>query len=173
MARDTKSPVVQKRAPTFYLIIADKLIKGTLLLLLSFGVYRMVGVDLSALFDRMVHWSHLDPEDRFLANLGDFIDQIKPANLRWIATGTMLYSLLSLTEGFGLIFRAPWANWLAIGESAFFIPIEIYELIHRSRPNHPRFGLMLVLVCNIIIVWYLYANRKRLFQHHSTRDGKA
>ena len=38
------------------------------------------------------------------------------------ATGTFLYSLFALVEGVGLIFRMPWAGWLAIGESAFFIP---------------------------------------------------
>jgi uncharacterized membrane protein (DUF2068 family) len=167
----TKAPTAKKRAPTLYLIIADKLIKGILSLLLAFGVYKMAGIDLSLVFDRVVHWTHLDPEDRFLANIGGLIDQITPANMRMVATGTLLYSILSLIEGLGLIFRAPWANWLAIGESAFFIPIEVYELtrhfrINRSGPellSRPVLGLLMVLVCNILIVWYLYANRKRLF----------
>jgi uncharacterized membrane protein (DUF2068 family) len=85
--------------------------------------------------------------------------------------------LFSLVEGVGLIFRAPWAGWLAIGESAFFIPIEIYELarhpkvaeVYNTHPawwNHPKFGLLLVLVVNILIVWYLLQNRHRLFRHH-------
>ena len=92
---------------------------------------------------------------------------------RWVATGTLLYSMFSLIEGFGLIFRAPWAGWLAIGESAFFIPIEIFELIHHHAFNHPRpellshpkLGLLAVLAFNVLIVWYLYANRTRLFRH--------
>jgi len=37
---------------------------------------------------------------------------------------TLVYSLFSLVEGIGLI-SVSWAGWLAIGESAFFIPIEI------------------------------------------------
>jgi len=174
MAENTTTPVVKKCAPTLYLIIADKLFKGVLSLLLAFGVYKMAGVDLSDLFDRLVRWVHLDPEDRFLTDLVDLIDQITPANMRWVATGTLLYSLFSLVEGLGLIFRAKWAIWLAIGESAFFIPIEIYELVRRHVLNHPqpellshpKLSLLVVLGCNVLIVWYLYANRKRLLRHH-------
>lgn len=167
-----KTQVEAKRAPTLYLIIADKLFKGLLCLLLAFGVYKMAGIDLSDLFDRFV--LRLDPESRFLTHIGDLIDQITPANMRMVATGSFLYSVLSLVEGIGLIFRAPWANWLAIGESAFFIPIEIYELSRRPATahswraflNHRELGLLAVLACNVLIVWYLYANRKRLFSGH-------
>jgi uncharacterized membrane protein (DUF2068 family) len=168
-----QTPAISQRAPTLYLIIADKLFKAILSLLLAFGIYRMVGIDLSGLFDRFVTWMHLDPENRFLTDIGNLIDEITPANMRWVATGTLLYGLLSLVEGWGLILRAPWASWLAIGESAFFIPIEIFELVHRRVLEHPspemlshrEIGLLLVLACNILIVWYLYANRKRLFHH--------
>ena len=71
--------------------------------------------------------------------------------------------------------RARWAIWLAIGESAFFIPVEIFELVRR-RPldpanhphlfSHPRTGLAIVLAVNVLIVWYLFENRHRLFRHH-------
>lgn len=166
-----KAATVKKSAPTLYFIIADKLFKGVLSLLLAFGFYRMAGLDLSVLFDHWVVWMHLDPENRFLTDVGNLIDEITPANMRWMATGTLLYSALSLVEGIGLAFRAPWANWLAIAESAFFIPIEIFELLHRRVPGNPRhaiwnhreLGLALVLAGNVLIVWYLYANRKRLF----------
>ena len=53
-----------------------------------------------------------------------------------------------------------WAGWLAIGESSFFIPIEIYELVH-----HYTNIVAIILVVNIIIVWYLLKNRERLFHH--------
>jgi uncharacterized membrane protein (DUF2068 family) len=173
IVRSATVTAVNQRAPTLYLIIADKLFKGILSLLLAFGVYKMAGIDLLGLFDRFIAWMHLDPENRFLTDVGNLIDEITPANMRWVATGTMLYGTLSFIEGWGLIFRAPWASWLAIGESAFFIPIEIFELMHRRVLNHPasdllshrQIGLLIVLACNILIVWYLYANRKRLFHH--------
>ena len=156
-----KTTVLKKRAPTLYFIIICKLIKGTLALVLALGVYKMTGAGLSDLFDRVVHWMHLDPENRFLSEVGDKLDAVTPANVRWVVTGTFLYSFFSLVEGFGLIFRVPWAGWLAIGQSAFFIPIEVRELV--IRPHWFVFG---VLAFNVLIVWYLYANRSWLFRHH-------
>jgi uncharacterized membrane protein (DUF2068 family) len=150
-----------KRAPTLYLIIAGKLIKGTLALALALFIFKLAGQDLSNDFDRLLSWFHLDPESKFFSELGDKMDKITPANIRWVGVVTVLYSLISLVEGVGLIFRAPWAGWLAIGESAFFIPIEVRELIIR-----PHWFVLGVLGFNILIVWYLYANRSWLFRHH-------
>jgi uncharacterized membrane protein (DUF2068 family) len=163
MADDAKIVAMKKRAPTLYFIIACKLVKGTLALALAFGVFKLAGRDLPDLFDKALRWVHLDPENRFLSDIGDRIDQITPANVRWWATGTLLYSLFSLVEGIGLMFRAPWAGWLAIGESAFFIPIEVRELVHRP---HFSWVVFSVLAINVLIVWYLLQNRKRLFHHH-------
>jgi len=150
-----------KRAPTLYLIIAGKLIKGTLALALALFIFKLAGQDLSDAFDRLLHWFHLDPESRFFSEIGDRLDRVTPANVRWVGIVTVFYSLISLVEGVGLIFRAPWAGWLAIGESAFFIPIEVRELIIR-----PHGFVLGVLGFNILIVCYLYANRSWLFRHH-------
>ena len=162
MTENAKTPAASKnRAPTLYLIIIGKLIKGVLALALAFGVLKLAKQDLPELFDRFLHWIHLDPENRFLSEIGDKLDTITPANVRWVATGTFIYSLFSLIEGVGLSFRAPWAGWLAIGESAFFIPIELRELVIR-----PHWYVLGVLAINVLIVWYLFANRARLFRHH-------
>lgn len=164
MATETKSvKTVKKRAPTLYLIIAGKLIKGALALTLAFGVFKLAGQDLPDLFNKVLRWVHLDPENRFLSDIADKLDKITPANVRRVAIGTFLYSLFSLVEGIGLMFRARWAGWLAIGESVFFIPIELRELVHRPGFSPVIFSLLAI---NIFIVWYLYQNRERLFRHH-------
>jgi uncharacterized membrane protein (DUF2068 family) len=150
-----------KRAPTLYFIIAGKLFKGSLALVLAFEILRLIGRDLSDLFNRLVTWMHLDPENRFFSEIGDRLDQITPANVRWVAIATFVYSLISFVEGIGLMFRVSWAGWLAIGESAFFIPIEVRELV-----RHPHWYVLGVLAFNVLIVWYLYANRIWLFRHH-------
>jgi len=174
---DTKIiPKTKKRAPTLYLIVAIKLTKGVVLLLLALGIYTLANKDLPDLFDQFLRWVHLDPERSFFQNIGDQLDAITPANIRVVASGTFLYSLFLLVGGTGLAFRARWAVWLAIGESAFFIPIEIFELVRRRLPNspdqtrpeffnHPKIGLLIVLALNVLIVWYLLKNRQRLFRH--------
>src|SRR5215831_19107360 len=156
---------VKKRAPTLYAIIAFKLVKGILILLFAFGVYKLSDENLPEVFRQVLDFLHLDPEKKFFADLVAKIESLSEAKMVWLAGGSFLYSLFSLVEGIGLLFRVPWAGWLAIGESAFFIPIEIFELMHRQT-NRGVFAIMAVLIVNIVIVWYLFQNRRRLFRHH-------
>lgn len=152
---------IKRRAPTLYVISAIKLIKGALLLLLGLGVYSLSDNNLPAEFRQLLQTLHLDPEKKFFTDLAERIGQITPTNVMWVARGTVFYSLFSLVEGGGLIFRISWAGWLAIGESVFFIPIELYELMHRFT-----WGVTIILGLNVLIVWYLFQNRHRLFRHH-------
>jgi uncharacterized membrane protein (DUF2068 family) len=152
------------RAPTLYVIIAIKLIKGVLMLLLGLGVYRLSDNNLPAEFHQTLEFFHLDPEKKFFTLLADKISEITPANIIWLARGTVLYSLFSLVEAVGLMFRVSWAGWLTISESAFFIPIEIYELLRTQRRTE-KWSVLVILALNVIIVWYLYQNRRRLFGH--------
>jgi uncharacterized membrane protein (DUF2068 family) len=152
---------VKKRAPTLYAIAAIKLIKGVLFLLLALGVYSLSDNNLPEEFRNVVKFLHLDPEGKFFSDLAIRIGKITPANIYWVAAGTAFYSLFSLVEGLGLTFRVSWAGWMAIGESAFFIPIEVYDLMREVS-----LAVFVILVINIVIVWYLLQNRHRLFRHY-------
>ncbi len=168
MTKNAKtSTAPKKRAPMLYFIVVIKLIKGGALLLLALGILSQANKDLPDLFNQFLQWVHLDPERSFFTAIADWLGTITPANVREVASGTFLCGLFLLVLGLGLAFRAKWAIWLAIGESAFFIPIEIFELVRRPEsPHHHPVGLSIVLAINVIIVWYLYANRNRLFRHH-------
>ncbi len=168
-AAKTQTQSAKKRAPTLYFITAFKLGKGVLLLLLAARVYTLNSDSLPEQLRQTLDFFHLDPEKRFFTDLANKVAEVTPANLVWFARGTVLYSLFSLVEGLGLLFRVPWAGWLAIGESMFFIPIEVYELVKRfSFAHHLRqtVSLMVILGLNIFFVWYLFQNRHRLFRHH-------
>jgi len=185
MDPETKTTDAPDRAPTLYFIAVCKLAKGAALVLLAFGIYKMAGRDLQDSFDKFVAWVHLDPENRFFARIGDWLDTVTPSNVLTTALATLLYGLFLLVGGTGLMLRAKWAIYLTIGESAFFIPIEILELMRRRpRPDmpdmpdeavpqvpvhhffsHPKIGMAFILALNILIVWYLFKNRERLFRH--------
>jgi uncharacterized membrane protein (DUF2068 family) len=151
----------KKRAPTLYAIIGLKLLKGLLFVSLAVVAYTLADNNLPEEYRRLLHFLRLNPERKFWADLAVHIGQLTEARVLWAAAGTLTYSLFSLVEGIGLIFRVPWAGWLAIGESAFFIPIEVYELVHNFSPT-----VLVILALNIAIVWYLLENRHRLFHHH-------
>ncbi len=152
---------LKKRALALYVIIAIKLGKALLLLGVTLGIYSLLGDDLQAEFNRFVRWIKLDPESRFFAELGTRLSSITPVNLRWLASGTLLYSGLLFVESTGLALRAWWAVWLAIGETAFFIPIELFDLLREFSEV-----VAVILVVNVLIVVYLVRNRHRLFHHH-------
>jgi uncharacterized membrane protein (DUF2068 family) len=151
----------EKRALGLYAIIAFKLLKGTLLLALALGVYSLVDDDLPAQFGRLLRVVRIDPERQFFEDLAAQLALVPAATVGWVATGTLFYSLFSLVEGVGLTLRLRWAGRLAIGESAFFVPIEVHHLIR-------NFSLLVlgILLLNLFIVYYLYRHRHRLFDHH-------
>jgi uncharacterized membrane protein (DUF2068 family) len=152
-----------KSAPTFFGIIVFKFVKGGLFLALAIVLYCLSDNDLPEEYKAILHTLRVHPGNKFFTHLAEQIGQLTEAKVLWAAAGTLVYSLFSLVEGAGMVFRASWAGWMAIGESAFFIPIEIYEL---TRPGKFSWFVAVVLVINIIIVWYLFNNRHRLFHHH-------
>jgi uncharacterized membrane protein (DUF2068 family) len=166
----TETELVKKRAPTLYAIIAIKLLKGVLFVSLAVVMYTLSDNDLPAEYKNLLQHLRLNPERRFWTDLAVQVGHLSEAKVLWTAAGTLVYSLFAWVEGVGLMFRVSWAGWLAIGESAFFVPIEIYELVHRTLPERPRPGhtvmVLIILVINIVIVWYLLQNRHRLFRHH-------
>ena len=158
MPNSPQSKPVLPPAPTLYAIIAVKLFKGLFFAVLALIIYAHSDNDVSQEFRDTLSWLRLNPEGKFWANLVAQVDGLTQARLVHFAVATLIYSLFAMVEGVGLIFRFSWAGWLSIGESAFFIPIEIFEL----NRNFTSF-VFVILILNIFMVWYLYQNRERLF----------
>jgi len=149
-----------KGAAGLYTIIAIKLGKGVLLSAVALGIFSLAGHDLDKDFDEFLRWVKLDPEKQFFVELGERLEKITPTNLRWVASGTFLYGGMLFVESVGLMFRSWWAGWMAIGETAFFLPFEVYELLRRFSVT-----VLLIFFVNVAMVWYLVRNRPRLFHH--------
>ena len=174
-------PPLKKRAVTLYAIIVFKLVKGLLCLVLAVFLYCESDNDISQdyqdflqnpLVNSVFKVLRIHPESKLFTQLAEHLGNLTEAKVKWAAWGAVLLSLFPLVEGIGLIFRVSWAGWLAIGESAFFLPIEFYELVNHQmeRPDTFPWSIFVVMVINIIIVWYLYDNREVLFHHHHHRQ---
>jgi uncharacterized membrane protein (DUF2068 family) len=159
--------VVQQRAPTLWAIILFKLFKGLLLLVTAFAIYTMRDVNLQQEFHRILTEANLNPSDGLFASSATLLGGISSGMMRLFVAGSLAYGLFSLVEGAGLMLRAAWAGWMAIVESAVFVPLEAWQMAK-------SFSLLLlvVLIVNIAMVWYLYANRARLFKHHAKVIGR-
>ena len=74
MAENAKTPTAPKKhAPMLYLISGIKIFKGLVLLFTALGIFALAGKDLEDLFDQLLRWMHLDPENRFFGNIGDWL----------------------------------------------------------------------------------------------------
>ncbi|HEX3799099.1 MAG TPA: DUF2127 domain-containing protein [Verrucomicrobiae bacterium] len=164
MSASSHKPAPVKSAPTLYVIIFMKLAKGLFFAGLALTAYVLSDNNLPQEYKsfllEMKHYTHLDPERRFWVDLAGKINAVTEAGMLRAALGIFLYSLFALVEGIGLIFRVTWIGWMTIGESAFFIPIEIAELMHDFT-----WIVFAILVLNIFMLWYLFQNRQRLFKH--------
>jgi len=162
-----------KRAPTLYFIVGVKLLKGAGALLLALGAFSLRDNNLPEDFRKLLEVLHIDPEKRFFLELADRIGEITAKNLEWVVILSVVYGLFMLLQAVGLALRVSWIVWLVIAESAFFIPIEVFELVRQHVPNpehphliNPKIGIAIVLVINVAIVWYLFKNRERIIRHH-------
>ena len=155
---------IRQHVTGLYTVIAIKLAKGVLLLLLALGIYSLIGKDLQEVFDQILRHVWMNPDSAFFDPADEFLKHITQSKERWIASGTLLYSLLLFVEGIGLMYRTFWAAWLAISETAFFIPLEVFRLFEVFSLT-----VLIVLAINLAVVWYLVRNRNRLFHHHHPR----
>ena len=170
----TVSKPAPKRAPTLYFIVGIKLLKGVTALLLALGAFSLTDNNLPEDFRKVLEFFHLDPENKFFLEIANRLNEVTPANLNWLAGVSIAYGLFMLVQAVGLACRVSWAVWLVIIESAFFIPIEVLELVRRHGPNpdhphliaHPHIGVAIVLLINVAIVWYLLRNRSRIIRHY-------
>src|ERR1051326_7506183 len=146
----TETDLIKKPAPTLYAIIIIKLIKGALFVTLAIVAYTLSDNDLPAELRSLLHHLRLNPERKFWADAAKQVGELTESNMRWTAAGTLIYSMFSLVEAVGLMFRVSWAGWMAIGKAAFFIPIEVYELIHRPPADSGRTGHPVVVLVILI-----------------------
>jgi uncharacterized membrane protein (DUF2068 family) len=139
-------------------IAALKLLEGTALLALGFGLLHFLNRDLAK---DVAHWIDLlrgDPHSRYLIWLLEKVSKVDEHRLRELSVGTFTYSGIFLCEGVGLSYGMRWAEWLTIATTALPMPLEAYEIfVHVTWPR------VLVLIVNIVVVGYLIVelrNRK-------------
>ncbi len=139
-----------------WLVAADKLIRGVVLLAVAIGALRLLHKDLAA---EVMHWANIfrvDPNNRYIHRLLERTLTIDARKLRAFSVGTFFYSALSLTEGTGLALRKRWAAYLTIISTGAFLPLEVYEVMR--VPNWQRVD---VLIVNVVVVIYLVVEVRR------------
>jgi uncharacterized membrane protein (DUF2068 family) len=134
-----------------------KLFKGISLLIIGFGLLRLLHKDVASLTQHWIEVMRVDPDNRFVHRAIARIFRVTPKQLKELSAGTFLYSAIFLTEGTGLLTRKRWAEYMTVISTSLFIPLEVYEIYH-----HFTWLKVVVTLVNLLIVWYLVVRlRKR------------
>lgn len=143
----------KKRNRWLELIATYKLLQALLLVAVGVGALRLVHKNLADVLTRIAIALHRDPEGQLVSFLIDQVSLLNDHRLRQIGIFMFLYAALGLLEGIGLMLEKVWAEYLTALITASFLPIEIFELLHRVTPI--RVGLF---TANLGVLSYLVAH---------------
>jgi uncharacterized membrane protein (DUF2068 family) len=133
-----------------------KLVKGISLLVLGFGLLRLLHRDVAEVVGHWIEVLRVDPDNRFVHRALVRVFNVTPKQLKELSAGTFLYAAIFLTEGTGLLARKHWAEYMTLISTGLFIPLEVYEIY-----RHFTMLKVAVTVVNVAIVWYLAMRVKR------------
>jgi uncharacterized membrane protein (DUF2068 family) len=132
------------------LIAVFKLFKAASLIVVGFGILRLIHKDVGAQLEHWVAMLGFDPGSRIISHAIEKATNVSPHKIREFGIVSFIYAGLFLTEGIGLWLMKRWAEWFTVIITSSLVPIEIYEIFH-----HPTAIKILVLVINIAVVAYL------------------
>lgn len=150
-----------RRDPGLTLIIAYKLTKGGLWLVLALVV--LVGMrlgfedDLLALAEHLRHHAHA--WSLSFARL--VVSAASRRGLWTIVVALVADGSVSLVEGWALVRGRWWAPWLVVGATSTLLPFEVVALA-----RHPEAVRAALLAANLAIVFYL---ARQAMREHRTR----
>lgn len=145
-------------------VAAFEAAKGMVVLLTGFGLFALVHRDVQRLAELLVAHAHLNPAAHtprvFLALAGRLDD----ARLLQLAAAALAYASLRMVEAYGLWRGRAWAQVLAAGSGAIYLPFELDELLRRPGP----LSAVLLAVNLVIVAFMVYSWKRR--RAAGTRD---
>ncbi|MDQ6748591.1 MAG: DUF2127 domain-containing protein [Candidatus Dormibacteraeota bacterium] len=161
---------IEHRGFVLWYLIVERGLKGVGLLVVALYLAAHLGSGLDDLANRVIEQFNLDSGSNFLQHAAfdlvlKFIG-ISHTSLLALAAGSFLYGVIEAAESVGLLLRRRWAEYLVVLATAFFIPLEVYEVAHRLTAVRSA-----TLVINIAVVIYL-VRRKRLFSFDEPVDER-
>jgi uncharacterized membrane protein (DUF2068 family) len=149
--------------PTLRLIALFKLAKGTILLSLGFGIFRLLHQNVGAVIEGWLDHLRIDPDNRYAAALLSKAGLASDETIRLFSGVTFAYAAIFLTEGVGLYLRKHWAEWFTVFATGSLVPMEAYELV-----KHFSSIKVILLLFNLAVVCFLISRLR-----HSDVHGKS
>lgn len=137
---------------TLLVIAIFKWIKGLLMIVMAFGLFKLLHHDLGAMLESLANKWRVDPDNRYLGAALAKLHLLDDRKLEKLSGLTFAYGVLLLTEGTGLYYEKRWAEMLTVIATGCFIPLEVYELFVAVTPVKSVLLMMNVGIVIILIV---------------------
>lgn len=136
--------------------------KGLVVVLATTGVLALAHQDLHGIAVRLMEHTHLNPAAHYPGAVLGAIDRLQSGHrqgdpLLLLALGALAYAAVRFVEAWGLFFDRAWAEVLAAGSGAIYVPFEVIELV--KRPG--ALGAVLLLFNLAVVAVMLWALRHR------------
>ncbi len=163
------------------MIAVFKLAKAILFFAVAFGLLRMANKDTEVELRKFVHVFRIDSERGIVKDLLVRAGAITAGQKKVGGILAAVSGCMFCIEGVGLLLRKKWAEYFTVILTSLGIPIELYEIFHRTAhvanseviklvPEAQRTEFVLdkmmllkigALLLNSLIVWFLVAHLRR------------
>lgn len=146
-------------ASTVRFVACFEALKGLVVLLAATGVLSLIHRDVHGLAALLVAHTHLNPASKYPRIFLDAASHLQDTRLVLLALGAAAFALVRLVEAYGLYFERTWAELLAAGSGAIYVPFEIVELL-RHLTWYGTAILLLNLLVVVVMVRALLSRRR-------------
>jgi len=139
--------------------------KGVIAFLVATGALSLLHKDVHKLAIRLVEHAHLDPAAKYPGVFLDAVNHLQDSRILLLASGAAAYCLIRGAEAYGLFNERAWAEVLAAGSAAIYVPMELVGLY-----RHPAWLGLLFLLANVAVVAIMV---QALLRKRAARKGAA
>lgn len=143
----------KKRNRWLELIAVYKLLQAALLVSIGVGALKLLHKDAADVLTNIAQNLRMNPEGRLVGFLLDKASLLDDHRLRQISLFLFGYAALGVLEGVGLMLEKVWAEYFTSIITASFLPLEIFELMHRVT-----WFRVALLVANLAVLAYLVSH---------------
>lgn len=131
-------------------IASVEIAKGVGVLLLGFGLLRLLNKDVQLEAINLLIHLHINPDSRLPQAFLNAAADVTNARLWLYAAGCTSYAAVRFTEGYGLWHSRVWAEWFALLSGAMYLPWELAKVVEHANLLHC--GLLII---NLVVIAYM------------------
>jgi uncharacterized membrane protein (DUF2068 family) len=146
----TRAAMAQRPSRGLLLIGAFKLVKAALLMGAGFGIWRLLHGQAAETIEAWIRQLRIDPHNALVHALVERVLGVDRRHLEALDAGTFIYAAVFAAEGVGLLRAKRWAEYLTLGVTVSFIPVEVFEVVEHASPTKA-----VLTMVNVGIVIYL------------------